>query len=519
MKPTVHEIFPDRLSTGGWWFGIFLLGMVVSPAWAGAPPGLFHSSDRYAPSARSAAMGSAFVAVADDASALFCNPAGLARLQRGEINLTSDLGWAGNLEETATINLPLGKGGLGFAGSYLSYGTLEGRDELGDLAPNYGADRLLFQIGGGLKLAPGLFLGASLRGLRETLEQTTYSFLVPDLGMLLEPMEGFKIGLDYTHGEWGTSGVTQVSTFRSGLSWEGNLDSASRLLITTGNCLELNSLDYLQAGMEFSHRSAYFLRAGYQSGLTDGGFAGFSFGAGVKLEGFILDYAYLPHGELGDTHRFSLGYFLDAPAGASSGKDALGQKKNTGSKASSTGKGNDPASSSSSISSSSSPDESSWTAFKVANGQWVENKIPSSGTKPETQKTDPSAGAGDSTGEKGGTSSLPPLLTSEKKTEKTPVPVKSGEAKESLNLSFNIPPDFTAQGEAQEEQGHHQEALKLFQQAIQQNSRNATAWWDMGRLYQRAGQKAYAVHCYEKALELRPGDKAFKDWLEKYKTQ
>jgi len=463
-------------------------------------------------------MGSAFTGLADDASSLFSNPAGLATLRRSQITLCSDLGWAGNFEETAVVSLPLGMGGLGFAGSYLSYGTLEGRDEAGSLAPNYGADRMVFQAGGGWKLAPGLFLGASLRGLREKLEEKTYSFLVPDLGAMVEPLKGLKIGLDYAHGGWGDAGIQLVSTLRSGLSWEDSLDSSSRFLITVGNCLELNSLDYLQAGAEFSFRSTYFLRAGYQSGLTSGGFAGLSFGAGVDLGGFLLDYAYLPHGELGDTHRFSLGYTLDSAPGPSSNKVPGGSDQNSGKEtgartmANRNGKGNDRSS-----------DFSGENSTKTSSS--LTGKGLPSGHPPPTE-----AGSGiptadnasfrndSSSDEKTGGSSLPPLLTAEKKSGNTPQPVKPDAPKDSLNLSFNIPPDFTAQGEAQEEQGHHVEALKLFQQAIQKDPRNATAWWDMGRVYQKAGQKAYAVHCYEKALELRPGDKAFQNWLDKYKA-
>lgn len=75
-----------------------------------------NSLDNNNEAARSAAMGSAFAGVADDASALFSNPAGLAFLRQGQLFLNSDLWLVGTFQETALVGLPVnGLGGFGFA--------------------------------------------------------------------------------------------------------------------------------------------------------------------------------------------------------------------------------------------------------------------------------------------------------------------------------------------------------------------------------------------------------------------
>src|ERR1035441_2019360 len=94
-------------------------------------------------SPRSAAMGGAFVAVADDASALLSNPAGLGFARKGEVALFSDFGWVDTFQETALLGLPIaGYGGVGLAASYLSFGTLGRHDETGGITPNYYAHRI-----------------------------------------------------------------------------------------------------------------------------------------------------------------------------------------------------------------------------------------------------------------------------------------------------------------------------------------------------------------------------------------
>lgn len=93
------------------------------------------------------------------------------------------------------------------------------------------------------------------------------------------------------------------------------------------------------------------------------------------------------------------------------------------------------------------------------------------------------------------------------------------EGKNSLTLKFDIPADFTSQGDQLEAQGQHADALRLYRQTVNQDPQNVTAWWDMGKVYGELGKRDYAIRCFEKVLELRPDNKALREWLDKYKAQ
>jgi len=66
----------------------------------------------------------------------------------------------------------------------------------------------------------------------------------------------------------------------------------------------------IHGGLEYSLASAYFLRAGYSitpsNNLDVDGLTNLTGGVGVRLGHFAVDYAFVPFGDLGNTHRISL---------------------------------------------------------------------------------------------------------------------------------------------------------------------------------------------------------------------
>lgn len=66
---------------------------------------------------------------------------------------------------------------------------------------------------------------------------------------------------------------------------------------------------YASLGCEYWLLNMVGLRAGYKYGYhTDslGNIVGITGGLSLRAFNFQLDYAFVPFGELGDTHRFSL---------------------------------------------------------------------------------------------------------------------------------------------------------------------------------------------------------------------
>src|SRR5581483_7731433 len=162
-------------------------------------PGHSDNLDNTNSFARCAGMGSAFVGVADDATALFTNPAGLAYLGQGQLLVNNDFWLVDTLQETVLFGVPgpFSGSGLALAGNYLGYGTLEGRDNSGSVAPNYGADRIGFDLGAGLEILKDGSVGIGLRGSQTSIASSTNLDLSMSFGVLLKPFPGFRVGASY----------------------------------------------------------------------------------------------------------------------------------------------------------------------------------------------------------------------------------------------------------------------------------------------------------------------------------
>ena len=454
-----------------------------------------NSLDNGNEAARSAAMGSAFTGVADDASALFSNPAGLGFLGQGQLFLNSDLWLVGTFQETALAGLPTGgAGGFGLAAQYLDYGSMEGRDSVGSLTANYSANRLGLQAGWGYEILRHLSLGVGLSGLQTTLAGTGYTSFSSNLGILWKGPGGIRVGASYVNTGWVSPGGASEDAVNLGVSYELTLDSANHLLAAVAGSLEPNAVNYLQAGAEYSIRDQVFLRLGCQVPLSDqalGGFTDLTAGVGFHLSGFSLDYAFLPYGDLGAAHRVSVGYFWGGtkPERSSSGKKTAPGGLKTG-------------------------------VFN-SNGSTVKNitaTSPAYSLKPlPPLNTAP-----------GGTSlPLPPAQpglpgtgtgTSAATTGTAPQAASPDQAKDSLVVQFDLPDNAAPNGADLEKEGKYKEALLAYRAAVQQNPQDPSAWWALANYYREQRQKDYAVQCFERVLKLQPGNQKLSNWLQQYKA-
>ncbi len=514
------------------------------------------------PSARAMALGSAFVGVADDASALFANPAGLAWLGKGEISANTNFWLVDTFQESLLLGLPLSPrwGGIGIAASYLDFGTFEGRDAAGSLAPNYGANLLYLKGGWGMEAVGHLAFGAGFEGIQSRLADSTYWDLALDAGILYQPLPGLRLGADF-----GGLGVNPDSgldggVFHLGASYEKTISSRDYLLASVEGSLGQGTVDYFQAGVEYGFNRLLFLRAGWQVPLGDnntGGLTGLSAGLGFALSDFKMDYAYLPYGELGSAHRVSLGYAFGSPAeekvsgpgptiqpkaGNSEGKSPLPVVTRNGAgsppfqksppafrlplgsatPSSATGRESMEMGGARSISGEEAPHPAGTTISGPVSAGMADNL--------SKESAPPSASASTATtvfvSEEGGMTPGPvsesarPTPPSGALGSVVPRPADSGGAGSNnpLDVDFDFTSDPVAEGKQLEQEGKYQEAAQRYRQVLQQNSQDVSAWKALGSLYFRSHQKEAAVKCFEEVLKLEPDNQKLADWLEKYKA-
>jgi hypothetical protein len=202
-------------------------------------------------------------------------------------------------------------GVVGVGVNYLTVSNIEKRAGDSDLADSKFSNNntaVSFSYGRA-EVRPNLSVGGSLKYIRQTLDTHSDKAVAFDLGAAykVNPVWtaafvvqnlGTKIGPDslpLTLKAGATRKFLQDKlTFASDLDWLVN-----------------DERFYLGLGAEYALNGNLSFRAGYQAGRSAdklGGLTGLGAGLGLKFDKFAFDYAYVPFGDLGDTHRVTLGY-------------------------------------------------------------------------------------------------------------------------------------------------------------------------------------------------------------------
>jgi len=105
----------------------------------GGIPGAFLS---WGAGARSLAMGKAFVAVSDDASATYWNPGGLGKIERQELMMLHTMLWAGTTYDFISYVKPMTQmGAIGLSLVRMYTGGFEGYDIYNERTINFSDDQ------------------------------------------------------------------------------------------------------------------------------------------------------------------------------------------------------------------------------------------------------------------------------------------------------------------------------------------------------------------------------------------
>ena len=269
--------------------------------------------------ARGAAMGGAFVAVADDATALFWNAAGLARIDadRSEL-LLSHANWPADLsfdQAGYVFHVKKIPGAFGVqvraltmkpmveTTAYQPYGTGNTFDA-GMMALGFSYARLFTD-----KFSAGFT--ASL--LHEGLADVSQRAVTFDLGKLYDVgAAGMKIGMTISNIGSEIKFIDRSaripSIFRVGTS-ATLLSSADQKLVGSFEFSHPpDNAERMNVGAEYSFHKYLFLRGGYNINYDSEGIAGgVGFHFPVSVAGMAdMDYAYTDMKDLGAAHRVSL---------------------------------------------------------------------------------------------------------------------------------------------------------------------------------------------------------------------
>ena len=304
---------------------IGLLGMMV-PGLAGAADifekvGTFDGQFlKIGVGARAAGMGGAFVAVSDDASSLYWNCAGIARIEGSELSLNNAI-WIADTQFNQVgyvFHLKKLPGAFGLSARSLSMKpmvetTAYQPDPVVGTGRTFDAGMMTVGLTYARSFTDKFSAGVTANFIDEGLaefSQQTYAF---DVGTLYDVGTlGMKIGMS----------ISNIGTQVKFIEREGRIPSifrvgtAFQLLNTPDNKLigsfefshPPDNSEHMNIGGEYAFRDFVKLRAGYNINYdaeTLAGGVGFRFPVST-LGKADLDYAYTDMSDLGGVHRFSL---------------------------------------------------------------------------------------------------------------------------------------------------------------------------------------------------------------------
>ncbi len=273
-------------------------------------------------------MGEAYVAVAQDPTAMYWNPAGIAiardfELHAGHNEWISDVRY----EYLAAVHGMEGHA-FGAQAALLHMGELEGRDENGAFTESFSSYDFMFGGSYGRRFTRSLEAGATAKILYEKIQDFSTTGFALDLGARYRtPLKGLVVAAALSN--MGPAMKFETDEFllpfntRVGVAWRTR--SLLEGLILAGDLRFPNDSDVKgHLGVELQVHPMIALRGGFKTNYDEElGTAG----VGIRYHEYEFDYAYSPfsdESQLGDGHRFSIGYRPGpAPAGSDSDTSQL----------------------------------------------------------------------------------------------------------------------------------------------------------------------------------------------------
>jgi hypothetical protein len=257
--------------------------------------------------ARALAMGGAFTAIADDATAAYWNPAGLVKIEHIEATFM----YAANMSVDRKLNYFaythwLGMGGLGV--HWLNAGMDDiprldsGGEEFG--TDDMGANSIMFSYG---MEAGDLMLGATAKVLHEDIMGESETGFGLDLGGMFEVTDNVTAGLMVRDigSQYGDVDVPYNWRFGTGVT---AMDGALIVGMDIDKNQDVDKFKIhlgAEYGMEVHPEYYTFFRTGFNS-VED---QAFTAGVGIRVPYMQFDYTYITERDeeaLGNNHRISV---------------------------------------------------------------------------------------------------------------------------------------------------------------------------------------------------------------------
>jgi len=258
-------------------------------------------------------MGGAYVGVADDANAISYNPAGLSQLNKNEIT-AQHTEWISDVKHDFLAGaFPLRNSTVGFSIIYLSQGKLEGRTEDRAKSADFSAYDVATTISYSKSINEKVKLGTNLKIIQQKIETEHATGVAIDIGTLYNTsVKNLTAGLSFQNLGPKMTFISEGYNlpFTATLGAGYNIKNAITLALDIKQKIYDNKTE-ISFGTEYTPINVLALRVGYLKSLNPedvtnvADFKGLGGGIGLRILNFSTDYAFVPYGDLGNTHRMA----------------------------------------------------------------------------------------------------------------------------------------------------------------------------------------------------------------------
>ncbi|MFH1700078.1 MAG: PorV/PorQ family protein [Candidatus Zixiibacteriota bacterium] len=282
---------------------IFTMTFISANVWSGDDGGT-ESVFSIGGGARAMGMGNGFIGLADDATAIYYNPAGLTSLQTQQVSFLHAVLFEETTYDFIAYAYPSTWGTFGFAGMRI------GTDDIGRRGSDYydlgrfSASQMQLLLSYSRSFHNRYSAGLTFKMNHQSIDNySAYGFGF-DLGGRAKIIENLYAGAvvqDVIGANMQLISEKERTpiTYKTGLSY---LVSKKNFPVTGRINLDLekpeNRSVKLRTGFEALHNSGLALRAGYDRDNP-------SLGMGIQYQNLFVDYAYKFVDHLSDSHRFS----------------------------------------------------------------------------------------------------------------------------------------------------------------------------------------------------------------------
>ena len=278
--------------------------------------------------ARASAMGESFIAVANDASALYWNPAGISQFTDNQV-IFSHTAWLVDLQHEflGAVYHVSADDAVGLSITTLHTEDMPVTTELQPMG-----DGTYFHYGDvavGLtysrKLTSQFSFGGTVRYYEETLDvlkmrgtvidfgtyywtglgSLRFSAVVSNFGNQISPSGNVSMIDGSTISQF--QQFSPPTMFRFGFAFEPYQDEKNSVTTSAQLNHPNDNSENVSLGAEYQYMKTFFVRGGYKMNVDEEAFSfGVGFAASLDLLSLSLDYGYAPFKNLGGVHRISL---------------------------------------------------------------------------------------------------------------------------------------------------------------------------------------------------------------------